>query len=105
MAFIIVYITHPNKEHATSISGVLIKEKLVACSNIFPINSSYWWQGQVVNEDEFVSIVKTRADLYPELVSKVEKLHSYEVPCIMKIEAEANPAYEKWIIEETKSAK
>jgi uncharacterized protein involved in tolerance to divalent cations len=33
---------------------------------------------------------------------KVEKLHSYETSCIMKLEVEANKDYADWIKKETK---
>ena len=97
MAFIIVYITHPDKESARKISDKLIEEKLVACANIFPIESAYWWKGKVENEDEWVSIVKSLPEKYSAIIKSVEDMHSYDVPCIMKIEADANEAYEKWI--------
>ena len=101
MGFSIIYITHPDKETAEKISGILIDERLVACANIFPIESAYWWQGKVEKEGEFVSIVKTRNDLVKTVEQRVSALHPYEVPCIMQIEAKANKSYEDWIREQT----
>lgn len=101
MGFKIIYITHPNQETARNITDHLIEKSLVACANIFPIESAYWWKGEVHKEGEFVSIVKTR----PEIVDKVEEvivaLHPYELPCIMQIDVQANQAYEVWIREQT----
>jgi len=31
----------------------------------------------------------------------VERIHPYEVPCIVKWEVEANVSYEKWIVDST----
>ena len=97
MSFIIIYITHENEAAAKSVVNQLVEEKLVACGNLFPIQSAYWWQGAIQHENEWVSIVKTVPELWEKVVSRVEDIHPYEVPCIMKLEAEANEKYEEWI--------
>lgn len=97
--FIIIYVTHPTEEHANKISSHLIEKKLVACSNTFPMKSSYWWQGNIENEEECVSILKTIQENFDKVKKEIEKIHDYEVPCIMKMEVEANESYEKWIRE------
>jgi len=99
--FLVIYITHPSEKVATEVTNYLIERKLVACANIFPIKSAYWWKEKVAHEDEFVSIVKTRNDLWEKVCEEVERIHPYEVPCIVKWEVEANVAYEKWILEST----
>ena len=102
MAFIIIYITHPSEENAQKIANQLIEKKMVACANIFPIKSAYWWNGNIENDDEFVSIVKTTPSMWQTVQQEIESIHPYEVPCIMKIETQANEAYENWIKNEVK---
>jgi periplasmic divalent cation tolerance protein len=46
-------------------------------------------------------VVKTRLDLEAKLEAAVQKIHPYEVPCILRFEVRANEAYEDWIISET----
>ncbi len=99
MPFIIVYTTHPDEQSANKISSELIQKKLVACANIFPMQSAYWWQGNIENGNEYVSILKTIQENFDKVKLEIEKVHKYEVPCIMKIEVEANESYEKWIRE------
>ncbi len=101
MSFIIIYITHSSEENAQKIADQLLQKKLVACANIFPIKSMYWWNGNIENENEYVSIVKTKPELWEILQKEIKTIHPYDVPCIMKIEAEANEEYEKWIREST----
>ncbi len=103
MSFIIVYITHSSEVEAQRISNHLIEKKMVACANIFPIKSMYWWKGNIENDDEWVSIVKTIPQIWQPLQKEIEAIHPFDVPCIMKIEAEANDAYEKWIFSEVMS--
>lgn len=102
MGFIVVYITHANLEEAKKITSVLLEKKLIACVNFFPIESSYFWKGNLENSNEMVSIVKTRKENWQKIKEEVEKLHPYDVPCIMKFEVEANKSYEDWILNETK---
>lgn len=100
MSFAIIYITNSSENEARKLSNHLLEKKLVACANIFPITSAYWWEGAIQNEAEWVAIVKTTLKKWPAVKETVEKVHPYEVPCIMKIEVEANQAYEDWIAEE-----
>ena len=101
ITFLVIYGTQPSEKAESDVTNHLIEQKLVACANIFSIKSTSWWQGAVAREDEFVSIVKTRNDLWGKVCEEVERVHPYEVPCIVKWEAEANTAYEKWIEEST----
>ena len=97
MRFALVYITHPGEETAREISNLLLEKRLIACANIFPITSAYWWQGAIQREGEWVSIVKTSLDKWDLLKEEVLRIHPYEVPCILKMEVEANEAYYQWI--------
>ena len=97
MSLIFVYVTNPSKDEARKIAGVLIKKKLIACANIFPIESVYPWKGKIANEKEFVLIGKTYNRNYKNIVKEVEKVHPYEVPCIAKLPVTFNDKYEKWL--------
>ena len=101
MAFIAVYITHENMDEARKVASHLLDKKLVACANFFPIESAYWWQGSIETANEIVSIVKTRAENWERVKSEVEKIHPYDVPCIIRFDVEANDAFESWILDST----
>jgi len=100
MEFIVVYVTHENKEEAEKIAKQLLEKKLIACYNIFPITSGYWWKGNIANSDEYVSLLKTQSENWEKVKQEVESMHPYETPCIMKLDAEANDSYAEWIYEE-----
>ncbi len=99
MAFIAVYITNESKEAAQVLAKKLLDLRLIACANIFPISATYLWQGSINNEDEWVAIVKTTTNNWQKLKDKVVQIHPYDVPCVMKINVEANKEYEDWIKE------
>jgi periplasmic divalent cation tolerance protein len=100
---IMVYITNPDRKTAEMVVSKLVDAKLAACGNIFPISSIYRWKG-VKKEEEFVSIVKTKAEMWRKLKQMVKDIHPYEVSCIIKIQCEANQEYEKWINESVNQA-
>ncbi|NNC94638.1 MAG: divalent-cation tolerance protein CutA [Chitinophagales bacterium] len=97
MAFIAIYVTCKDQEEAQKISETLLTKKLAACSNIFPISSSYWWQDDIQSESEYVCLVKSTKKLWKAIKNEVNIIHSYDVPCIMKFDVKANKAYENWI--------
>lgn len=102
MKFIIIYITHKNLKEAKKVAEFLLEKRLIACVNYFPIESSYWWNGKIENSKEIVSLVKTKKENWNKVKKEVEKIHPYDVPCIMKIEVGANEKYANWIKKETK---
>lgn len=99
--FIIIYITHKDMADAKRVAEALLRDHLIACVNYFPIESAYWWKGEITSAGEIVSLVKTRPENWDKVHAAVEALHPYEVPCIMKLDVSANQAYVDWIYEET----
>jgi periplasmic divalent cation tolerance protein len=101
MAYIDVYITYPGREEAAKVLRHLLKKRLVACGNIYPIGSIYWWRGKLVEADEFILLVKTRKEYWSKLKAEVSRTHPYEVPCISRCVSSANASFEKWLRDET----
>lgn len=99
--FLVFYVTHPDEASARRISEALLQDRLVACANIFPISSVYWWEGAVVQEGEWVSILKTKLSLEDKVEAAISEIHSYDTPCIMRFELRSNAAYQQWIEEST----
>ncbi len=98
---IIVYTTCKDKEEAQKIAKHIVEKKLAACANYFPINSIYEWQAKLQEDNEFVLLLKTVDENFDKVKEEVEKIHSYEVPCILKINAEANEEYMDWVKKST----
>ena len=90
---IIVYITCPTQEKAQEIALHLLEKQLIACANIVPIQSMFKWEGAQVQEPEVLLITKTLEHNYDVIKQEVKKIHPYEIPCIIKISAEANEQY------------
>ena len=84
--YIIVLITCPNKEVSEQIANALLEQKLAACVNIMtPVISLYSWGGEINRDEEMLLIVKSRADLFEELIPAVKNVHPYDVPEIIAL--------------------
>ena len=101
---IIVYVTHENENEAQRVIDHLLEKKLIACANLLPIRSCYFWKGKKENANEIVTLLKTRKELWKAVEKEIKKIHPYEVPCIIKIDVEANSEYDSWVKKETGSS-
>jgi periplasmic divalent cation tolerance protein len=101
MAIAEVYITFKGKKQAEKIVFTLLKEKLVACANIFPASSVYPWKNKLKRGKEFVAMCKTKHALVNAVEARVKALHSYDIPCILSWAVEANREFENWVFEST----
>jgi len=103
MQLLFAYITTPNKEHALAIGRKLVEERLAACINIVDgMQSVYWWQGEISEDNETILIAKTRESLLEKLIQRVKELHEYTCPCIVTFPiVGGNKDYLKWLEEET----
>ena len=103
MDAILVYITVEDQSQAKLISNALLGKRLAACVNIVEgLHSIYWWEGQIQSAREILLLAKTRKELFEELCAEVQRLHSYQTPCITALPIVASHAeFMKWIWMET----
>lgn len=101
----LLYVTASGPEEAEMLGHILVEERLAACANIIPgMRSIYWWQEKLETAAETVLILKTRDDLVAAATERVKALHSYTCPCVLSLPVTAgNPAYVKWLLDETRS--
>ena len=96
----LVYITCKNGKEAKKISMHLLKKRLIACANIFPIKTLYWWSGKITKSSENAIIAKTSVKHFKIVENEVKKIHSYKIPCIIKIKTDANKEFKQLINKE-----
>jgi len=102
MGFILIYVTYPNIKEANKAVQHLLKKRLIACANTFPIKATSGWTGKIAECSEIISIFKTKKENWEKVKSEIKKIHPYKIPCIMKINVESNKEYADWIKSETK---
>lgn len=102
---LLVYITCDSVEQAESIGKHLLNKRLCACINIFPEMQPYFFwppkSGKIDGSKEVVLIAKTTEAKYATLEVEVEKVHTYDTPCIIAIPtAHVNKKYYDWLVSE-----
>ncbi|TVQ77609.1 MAG: divalent-cation tolerance protein CutA [Bradymonadales bacterium] len=100
----VLWVTCPTEESAEEIGRSLLEKKLGACVQIEgPIRSLYPWKGQLQQDSEWRLWIKTKSSLNTEIIQEICQLHPFEVPQILSMPiGQALPAYEKWLLEQTK---
>jgi len=90
------------KTDAQAIVNEVVGKRLAACTQIIgPVTSTYWWQGEMQTEEEWLCVIKSRRDLYGALEATIRTAHPYEVPEILAVPVVAGSAnYLTWLNQE-----
>jgi uncharacterized protein involved in tolerance to divalent cations len=83
---------------AQNLARLLVERKLAACVQMYPIRSTYAWQGAIETSAEIMLAAKTLVAKLPDIEKLVKQHHSYEVPEILAQPVVwANATYEAWL--------
>ena len=103
---VVIMVTAASRRECRKIARHLVEEKLAACVNItLAIESIYRWEGKLADEKEFVMLIKSTRELFPEIKAAIAKLHSYHTPeiiCLPIIDGSRN--YLQWVADSVKPA-
>lgn len=93
----------PQSEGAR-IARQLVEEHLAACVNVVPgIRSVYRWKDRVWDEEEETLFIKCAEDVWPALRERLESIHPYDVPEIIRCTIQdVNAPYLEWVLENSK---
>ena len=98
-----VYVTAGSEVEAKNIVKDLLEKKLIACANLFPITSYYYWDNEYQEDSEIAIIMKTRSEIAQALIKELKKIHSYDVPEILTLHiTKGSKNYLSWLEKELK---
>ncbi len=106
MSHVQIQFTIDDPERADAIVEELLVARWVACGQrTGPVVSRYWWQGSLARAEEWLVLLKTRADLAPEVIRAVVAAHPYETPEVVALGVrDGAPGYLAWIDQVTGAA-
>lgn len=89
-------------EDAERMARTLVEARGAACVQVIgPIRSTYWWQGAVQAEQEYLCLAKTDAHALDRLMGLIHEHHPYDVPEITATPiVKGSQAYLDWIAAE-----
>ena len=95
----IVLSTASSGEEARRIALYLVEQRLAACVNIVPqIESVYRWKEDVESSQEYLLLIKTSAERFPQVRDAIRELHSYELPeCVAIAIEDGSAEYLQWL--------
>lgn len=97
----VVMVTAPSRTEGEAIAKTLIQEKLAACVSLMPVNSIYTWQNEVHQQEEWQLLIKSDLTHFERLETRIQEIHSYEVPEIIALQVIAGShPYLQWIAEQ-----
>jgi periplasmic divalent cation tolerance protein len=103
---VVIMVTAASRRECRKIARHLVDKKLAACVNITqPIESVYRWEGKIADEKEYLMLIKSTRELFPEIKLAISGLHSYHTPeiiCLPIIEGSRD--YLQWISDSVKPA-
>ena len=98
----VVITTCDSKKAARAIARSLIEKQIAACVQMFPVESVYFWNDMICEDDEIVLFVKTKPELYKKAEAAIRESHPYELPEIIQLPiTDGFPDYLSWIDERT----
>jgi periplasmic divalent cation tolerance protein len=98
---IVILVTAGSEAEAEIIAKAVVEEQLAACVNILsPIRSIYRWEGKVADDREWLLLIKSRAERFAAVETRVKALHSYQMPEVIALPIVAGAdGYMRWLRE------
>jgi periplasmic divalent cation tolerance protein len=104
MKYILILCTINDLGKAKEILEKLLKDRLIACSNIISqVTSLYHWEGKICEDSEYLMVLKSRSDLFEEIKDTISELHPYTIPEIISVDIkDGSKSYLDWLQSELK---
>jgi periplasmic divalent cation tolerance protein len=95
---VLIYTTCKDTEQAKDLGRKILKARVAACVNVWPMESMYWNDSEIIEGTEAVLIIKTSEPKIAEIEEFLEKHHTYSIPFIGSINVHRiNLKYREWM--------
>ena len=93
----LIITTEVDKENASKLANLLLREKLIPCVSFKNIESCFWWEGNINLSKEVQLMIKCKKENVSNVCNKIAEWHSYEVPEIIYFRVSVNKNYYHWV--------
>ncbi|MFI6849085.1 divalent-cation tolerance protein CutA [Kitasatospora sp. NPDC050467] len=99
---VVVTTTFDAESKARTLAAAVVRERLAACAQVYPVQSVYRWADEVQESPEWRVDFKTRADLATRLTGFITGHHDYDTPEVVAVPVvTGSSAYLAWVAAET----
>ena len=96
-----VYTTCADEKEAEDLGTLIIKNKLAACVDHWPVKSVFNWEGGIKKVSQEMMMVTTFEQKLDGVTDLLSKHHSYSVPLVAGVDVRRiNRPYKEWMMEE-----
>ena len=105
--YLTVLSTAPSEEVAGELARTAVERRLAACVQVLgPMQSTYWWEGKVQSDPEWLCLFKTTSANYDALEAAIRQTHPYDEPEIIALPITAGSrGYLNWLASETRNSR
>lgn len=87
-------------EEAKNLGNNIIKQKIAACVDFWPITSCYSWEGSLKCVEQAMLLITTFESKLEEVNQIISENHAYSVPLIAGVDVRRiNHPYKEWMME------
>jgi periplasmic divalent cation tolerance protein len=98
---VFIYTTCKDVDEAKSLGSLIIKNKIAACVDFWPISSCYNWEGSMKCVEQAMLQIATFESKIEEINQIISENHSYSTPLIAGIDVRRiNHPYKEWMMKE-----
>ncbi|MGH7493979.1 MAG: divalent-cation tolerance protein CutA [bacterium] len=92
-----VVLTNTAAADGERIARKLVEEHVVACVNLYPVRSVYFWKEQVHLDEEVMLIMKVGQEGVDRLQRRLRELHPYELPEFVVLEVDVQASSRAYV--------
>ncbi len=97
-----ITVTCGSSEEARRIGQMMVEAELAACAQHWEITSCYRWHGQVIEEPEWLLLLKSQQRHFESICEAIRSVHAYDLPAIVMMPIVGTaPGYTNWLRTET----
>ena len=93
----LIITTEVDKENASKLANLLLREKLIPCVTFKNVESHFWWDGNINQSNEVQLIIKCKKEKVNNVCNRIAENHSYDLPEIIYFRVSANKNYHDWV--------
>ena len=87
-------------EQAENLGSLIIKKKIAACVDFWPIKSCYYWEGNFQCVEQAMLLVTTFEVKLEDVTEIISANHTYSSPMIAGVDVRRiNHPYKEWMTE------